>query len=195
MNQTSKDTNLNWFETPLGEVLVKYGVVYFDGTNLLDLLDEYNPHYSPFIFSKYPKHLSGVDATQLGVFNSTVKTPRVISQEVDCFRPVYQFDLTRPVNPQLKRLKQTLNNAQLVYMATQGKQTKKIVSKSIVWLYPFYLRVLDADAAHVYKSEICENLSLDYTNGVGDDTFRNWKTEAQRLRDHGYLGIVNSPTP
>lgn len=178
---------IGWSQTPVGKVLVEYGVDYpmlqeWIGQRISD---------SPLIFKKHPRHIPSYKVEKSGGlftdhaigkrFHVSPSLPELVALE---------FDLAQPINPQIARAKAILKASQGAY-----KGRKRAGGKSMVNLYPFYLRVLDAYAAAVPTAKICEVLSVDYRRGVGDDTLRNWKLEAERLRDGGYLEIVKNPKP
>ena len=136
----------------------------------------------PSSLLRYPRLIPGyvVDTTG-GIF------PESAIGKSFCVTPEYpenlalEFDLTAPINPQIERAKKML-----VAQQKRNNQGKLIVKKAIVLLYPWYLRTLDALAAGAKHSEMIEIFSAQYQDAISDDTLRNWKKEAERLRDGGY---------
>lgn len=184
IEQRNIDKKQFWSKSPLGVVLKKYGV---DIPNIWgDSVSD-----SPLIFRRGPewiKHISVESAG--GIFSEQAVGSDFYIAHYDESVGALAFDLTQPIIPQLNRAKKILLDKQKSF---EGK--KNTVKKAIVKLYPFYLRVLDAYAAGAQSSKICEILSQDYSEGVNDDTLRNWKLRAEQLRDGGYLDIVACPNP
>lgn len=173
------------YETQTYKVCEKYGVAFLvhDGLNEHFRLD------SPFIFDAHPKivrlhHSNNVDGV------TSEDSQLFYMHPISDIERVLAFDISQPLTPQIDRAKKLLQHAQKIYGGS-----KRVLGKSIVNLYPYYLRVLDALEAGVNSSKICEVLSLDYSLGVSEDTLRNWRKEAERLRDGGYLDIVRNPKP
>lgn len=176
---------IGWSEQPLGKVLKKWGV----RTPMLPEWVEKGLSDSQFIFEKFPRYVSSYKvASSGGLF-----TDKAIGQSY-CValesheKSVLEFDLTAPINPQIERAKKTL-----IAQQKQNNQSKQIVKKAIVSLYPWYLRTLDAYADSAESAEIIELFSMEYRDAIGEDTLRNWKKEAERLRDGGYRELVTAP--
>jgi len=178
---------IGWNETPVGKVLKQYGINY----PMLPGWLEKTGGDSPLIFEKHPRYVPSYKVVKSGgLFNEHVVGKYYhISLEMPQ-RAVLEFDLTSPINPQIERAKKMLKENQ---KGLSGE--KRSSGKSIVRLYPWYLRVLDAHSAGIRRAKICEVLSEQYKPGVSDDDLRNWKLEAERLRDGGYREIVRNPNP
>lgn len=178
---------VGWSESPVGKVLKEYGVTL----PMLPSWMEAGISDSPVIFTKHPVWVPSYTVEKAGgLFNAKAigKRFRVSPSLPD--RAALEFDLTQPINPQIERARAILKKSQETY---QG--SKRVNGKAMVKLYPLYLRVLDADAAGASADEICNVLSLEHLQGVGEDTLRNWRKEARRLRDGGYMEIVKNPNP
>ena len=141
---------------------------------------------TPLIFGSYPRHCPTYFIKKPNdVFNeSAVGKSYIITERLDD-KLVLEFDLSQPLGVQLKKAKSILISHQK--RLESPKRTKGVAATR---LYPYYLRVLDAVKAGASNNDICDKLSIDYASGVSDDTLRNWRKEAQRLRDGGYKEIV-----
>jgi len=162
------DFPVGWSQTPCGKVLVKWGASPSFGSSFLD-------------FEKFPRRVPGYKTKTAGegYFRIAPELPD---------REVFEFDLSAPINPQIARAKYFL-----IAKQKQEKDGKLVVRKAIVSLYPWYLRTLDAMAAKVSSARMIEVFSKEYPEAIAEDTLRNWKREAQRLRDGGYREIVTAP--
>ena len=177
---------IGWSKKPLGKVLKKWGV----STPMLPQWVKQGLSDSQFIFEKFPRYVSSYKVTSAG----GLFTDKAMGQHF-CVAPesreksVLEFNLTAPINPQIERAKKML-----IAQQKQNNQGKQIVKKAIVSLYPWYLRTLDAIAAGASIVQMAEVFSAQYSEVVADDTMRNWKKEAERLRDGGYRDLVAAPT-
>lgn len=98
-------------------------------------------------------------------------------------RVVLEFDLDKPVDPQLERARHTLN-------AEQQKRFPNFKRKrNQVQKFPLYLRVLDALAAGAGPDEMLDVFATQVPE-VDERTVRYWKTCATRLRDGGYRDLI-----
>lgn len=178
---------IGWSATPVGKVLREFGV---DHPYLKEWMEE-GLSDSPVKLHTHPKYVHGYLVDKAGAMftdQAIGKRYKIALESLD--KVVLEFDLTQPINPQIARAKAMLMTSQARY---GGKKRK--TGKAMVKLYPFYLRVLDAYYDNASPFEICNVLSLDYEPGVGTDTLRNWRLEAERLRDGGYLDLVKNPNP
>jgi hypothetical protein len=178
---------IGWNETPVGKVLKRYGIDY----PMLPGWLEKTGSDSPLIFEKHPRHVPSYKVEKSGgLFNEHAVGKRYhVSLEMPQ-RTVFEFDLTSPISPQIARAKKMLISNQ---KTLSGE--KRSSGKSIVRLYPWYLRVLDAYSAGIHAPKICEVLGGQYKQALGEDDIRNWKLAAERLRDGGYRDIVRNPKP
>lgn len=169
----------------MGKVLKKWGV----STPMLPQWVEQGLSDSQFIFEKFPRYVFSHKVTTAGgLFTDKAIGQRYCVALESSEKSVLEFDLTAPINPQIERAKKMLTAQQ-----KQNNQGKQIVKKAIVSLYPWYLRTLDADAAKATHPEIIELFSKERSDAISDDTLRNWKKEAERLRDGGYRELVTAP--
>lgn len=99
-------------------------------------------------------------------------------------RLTLEFDLSMPIKPQIKRAEELLKINQESF---SGKKQKR--GANITELFPYYLRTLDALAENAGKREIEEVFRREYSRNFDDRRLRNWKREAERLRDGGYKDI------
>jgi hypothetical protein len=192
-NQRHPDGSLmGWSETPIGKVLVQYGV---ESPMLAEWME--SKWDSPVKFENYPRSVDTVKVNNAGgVFSEIAVGKRFCITPFLQERLVLEFDLTAPINPQIKRAANILKGTQEARKRGRWIDASIMTQgKAITRLYPFYLRVLDAFDMQASPSEICSELSKSYKRGVGDDTLRNWKKEAERLRGGGYKDIVRKPAP
>lgn len=191
----SESPLMGWNKTPVGKVLKKYGV-------RIPILPEWREKTggdSPFVFEAHPismfSHKCEIEEA------GSIFTEGAIGRSYyirECFpnTQLLEFDLSQPINPQIERAKKMLDTNQKQFVGDQeaDKNSRiKIIKKNIFRLFPFYLRVLDADAAGAVDKDICNVLSDDHFKGVDQDTLDNWRKESARLRDGGYRNIVKNP--
>jgi hypothetical protein len=114
---------------------------------------------------------------------------------VNSTRPTIEFDLTRPLEPQLESVKTMLQNRQkrmiregIVDAAAVGRRARRPE-------YRNYLRVLDAlEEKGFPRSEVVpvpalEDLAEDlvpHGKPLPTQNLRKWISAARRLRDHDY---------
>jgi hypothetical protein len=94
-----------------------------------------------------------------------------------------EFDLDKPVDPQIERARHTLN-------AEQQKRFPHFKRKrNQVQKFPIYLRVLDAIAAGASLEEMLKVFAYENDN-VDERTVSHWNTRATKLRDGGYRDLI-----
>lgn len=98
---------------------------------------------------------------------------------------VVQFDISKPIDHQLHRVKEILE-ARALNIGIKHKNKRKQLS-----MYPKYIRVLDALASGAKRDEIARVLIPHINNGyddekLGNKTILNWIKEAERLSQDGY---------
>lgn len=173
-----------WNEKPLGKVFVKWGA-----RPMLPEWIKAGLSDSHMVFEKHPRYVPSYKVTIAGgLFTETALGKRYCVAPESQEKSVIEFDLSAPINPQIERAKKML-----IAQQKQNNRGKVIIKKAIVSLYPWYLRTLDALAAGIELSEMIEVFSEQYSEAIGDDTMRNWKKEAERLRDGGYRELVTAP--
>lgn len=99
-------------------------------------------------------------------------------------RVAFEFDIDKPLDPQLKRVGHTLK-------AEQQKQFPNFKrGNNHVQQFPLYLRLLDALAHGATQDEIATEIGR-YRRDVPDErTVRNWIRKAKALRDGGYRDLI-----
>lgn len=163
------DEAIGWSSTPVGQVLRKWGVEHPNITAWIDA----RAVDSPIAFEKYPQFL------QFGAINGV----DVHIAKADSTKICLQFDLSAPIEPQLKRAKATLLSNQ---KARENKLTRRRNNEQFE-RFPCYLRILDAIEGHAKNKEIADCLFL------ADDTLAMAKKKAEALRDGGYKTIAEKP--
>lgn len=159
------DAQINRDEV-IGAVLKRYGLDH-------NLVDKFDWQGYPLTFKTHPVRIDNM---------TNNKTDQTGMSHLE-------FDLNQPISPQINKAKKFL-------ISEQKKLNSKLkIGKAIIRLFPFYLRVLDAVAAGESDKNMCDTLSRNYEKGVDNRILSNWKKEANRLRDGGYLDLVKKPEP
>lgn len=175
---------IGWKSKLLGKVFVKWGA-----SPMLHEWVEKGLCDSHMVFEKHPRYVPSYKVTTAGgLFTEMALGLRYWVAPKSSGKAVLEFDLRAPINPQIERAKAMLTACQ-----KQDNNGKAVVKKAIVSLYPWYLRTLDAGKAGAEFSEMIEAFSSQYSDAISDDTLRNWKKEAERLRDGGYRDLVTAP--
>ena len=162
---------IGWNQTPVGKVLIKWGVDW-------PTLPEWRKSGtvdSPAIFKKHPVHAESVK----------LDGQRFRLMPESEFRVVLEFDLAAPLPAQLARAKKILNASKKQFQEKLPAENRKQVA-----MYPLYLRVLDAKAANITKAKMAEVLSIECSDGVTEKDISNWLKAAEDLATDGYKRLA-----
>lgn len=166
-----QDCPLGWNQTPVGQVLKKWGVKY-------PMLPEWikaGLSDSPVRFLAHPEPAQLV----------TIEGRRYRVMPDSESRLVLEFDLAAPIPPQLARAKKML-----IASKEQIKNDLPKDNRKQVGMYPLYLRVLDAKAAKITKSKMAEVFSVERPEGVTEKDIDNWLKAAEELAKAGYRRLA-----
>jgi hypothetical protein len=171
----------SWDQSPIGKVAKRFGVI--------DIIPKgfrvTESRISPVTFQIYPKDaFNDYLAIAGGIFTNEDEGKYFYKIKVLPKNKVLEFDLSQPLKIQVERARRMLIDEQ------KSRYGKKIIGIARVELYQLYLRVLDAISDGISPGEICEVLSLEFTEIVSDDDVRNWKKKAEEIRDGGYLKLI-----
>jgi len=107
------------------------------------------------------------------------------------FEILVWFNLEWPIDIQLKRAKQGLENQKSYMKKTRGLEP--IVNRNQITKFPYYIRLLDADASGVDKKTIAACILPDQENEHPEyrasKNIRQGLARAMRLRDRDYRFI------
>lgn len=125
-----------------------------------------------------------------------VRQVRTGNPSVNSTMPAIQFDLTRPLEPQIKRVKQLLKSRQ-ERMIRQGLVDPNLVNRRArCEEYQNYLRVLDAlrerglsrnESVPVPDLEYIAEEFVESGTPLTTANLRKWIPVARKMRDDGYL--------
>jgi hypothetical protein len=174
-------TQPDWASTLTGKVLIKYGI---KTPFFLPFYTHFGAPYAA-LFQSYPYEIKDFDGVSgLGFSDKHAKGKRFYLREALPNTTALEFNLAKPIIPQIDAAKKLLQNKQMA-LSEKNKQLRKRHSE-----YHYYLRVLDAYSEGASSKVICDVLSLDYKSGVDDSLLRKWKNKAEELRDSGYKDMV-----
>lgn len=163
----SQPKQVAWSKSAYGKVLKKWGV---DRPNIKSWDHLFD---SPFRFVTYPVLMSS------GKFpNGTCIT----FAEQDDNKLCLEFDLSKPISPQISRAKKILELNQESRLKA-GEKIKRRNNEQAEMM-PRYLRLLDSQLENVSLSELAEFFN------EGIDTIMAQLSKAESLRDGGYIELL-----
>ena len=120
-----------------------------------------------------------------------ITKPRIKKYEINYGEVLVSFDLLKPINPQLKKIKIELEKQKDIFHEIYKEPENK--KRAQTEKYQTYLRVLDAKYAKVKNSEIAKILYPDeenlYPDYASKDKVKKDYLAAKRLQNQDYFFI------
>lgn len=147
-----------------------------------------NPLIADLPFAQKPEFDGAPKAIQVINPGEKYTEPAVLSRYV-----LMEFDLSEQLDMQLEVVARVLKGRQerLIHKGVIPALSK---NRKSVDLYPFYLRVLDANAAKVSRAKMAEVFSLERPDVVSDGDINNWIKVAEKLASDGYRNLARMPS-